>query len=164
MSFLGNKKLKQQEVATKMQNAMAGGNEEEIKQAWIEFQNAIVEDIKSDFEEYQQTGDKNILAQRGYRQLTSAEEKFYNKLIEASKMRNVQQAVTTLTDLTDNKLMPETVIEDVYRDLVEEHPLLSKVNFQSVRYATKCIFNDHTKQAAVWGEIDAEITDRKSVV
>lgn len=73
-------------------------------------------------------------------------------------MRNVQQAVTTLTDLTDNKLMPETVIEDVYRDLVEEHPLLSKVNFQSVRYATKCIFNDHTKQAAVWGEIDAEIT------
>lgn len=68
-----------------MQNAMAGGNEEEIKQAWIEFQNAIVEDIKSDFEEYQQTGDKNILAQRGYRQLTSAEEKFYNKLIEASK-------------------------------------------------------------------------------
>lgn len=158
MSFLGNKKLKQQEVATKMQNAMAGGNEEEIKQAWIEFQNAIVEDIKSDFEEYQQTGDKNILAQRGYRQLTSAEEKFYNKLIEASKMRNVQQAVTTLTDLTDNKLMPETVIEDVYRDLVEEHPLLSKVNFQSVRYATKCIFNDHTKQAAVWGEIDAEIT------
>lgn len=63
--------------------------------------------------------------------------KFYNKFIEASKCRNIQQAVTTLTSLTSNDLMPDTIIEDVYRDLVEEHPLLSKVKFQSVAYATK---------------------------
>ena len=113
--------------------------------------------IKADAEIYAKTGDKSVLAQRGYRQLTSAEERFYDKFIEASKMRNVQQAVTTLGDLTSKELMPETVIEDVYRDLVESHPLLAKVKFQYAAYSTKVIMNDHTKQAAVWGEIDAEI-------
>ena len=152
--ILGNKN----NYSEALQKALTNGTEEEQQQAWNDFSNAIVEEIKADAELYAQSNDKNILAERGYRVLTSAEEKFYNKLIEASKMRNVQQAVTTLADLTTNELMPETVIEDVYRDLVEEHPLLSKVNFQSVRYATKCIFNDHTKQAAVWGEIDAAIT------
>ena len=141
-----------------LQRALTNGTEEEQQQAWNDFSNAIVEEIKADAQIYAQTGDKNILAQRGYRQLTSAEEKFYNKFIEASKCRNIQQAVTTLTSLTSNDLMPDTIIEDVYRDLVEEHPLLSKVKFQSVAYATKIIMNDHTKQSAVWGEIDAEIT------
>lgn len=151
---LGNKN----NYADALQRALTNGTEEEQQQAWNDFSNAIVEEIKADAEIYAQTGDKNILAQRGYRQLTSAEEKFYDKFIEASKMRNIQQAVTTLKDLNDNQLMPETIIEDVYRDLVEEHPLLGKVNFQSVAYATKVIMNDHTAQSAVWGEIDAEIT------
>lgn len=151
---LGNKN----NYADALQRALTNGTEEEQQQAWNDFSNAIVEEIKADAEIYAQTGDKNILAQRGYRQLTSAEEKFYDKFIEASKMRNIQMAVTTLKDLNDNELMPETIIEDVYRDLVEEHPLLAKVNFQSVAYATKVIMNDHTKQSAVWGEIDAEIT------
>ena len=144
--------------AEALQRALTNGTEEEQQQAWNDFSSAIVEEIKADAELYAQSNDKNILAERGYRILTSAEEKFYNKLIEASKMRNVQQAVTTLTDLTNNELMPDTVIENVYRELVEEHPLLAKVKFQSVKYATKCIFNDHTKQAAVWGEVDAAIT------
>lgn len=100
--------------------------------------------------------DKTILAQRGYRSLTHAEEKYYEALITASKCRNVQQAVTTLGDL--NEVMPETIIDQVMKDLVEEHPLLTKVHFQNAKYATKIIINDHSRQNAVWGEIDAEIT------
>ena len=152
--ILGN----ENKYAKQLQVALTSGSEEEQARAWEDFSNSIVESIKADAEIYAQTGDKNILAQRGYRQLTSAEERFYDKFIEASKMRNVQMAVTTLKDLKDNELMPETIIEDVYRDLVAEHPLLAKVKFQSVAYATKVIMNDHTAQSAVWGEIDAEIT------
>ena len=152
--ILGN----EHKYAKQLQVALTSGSEEEQQQAWNDFSNSIVESIKADAEIYAQTGDKNILAQRGYRQLTSAEERFYDKFIEASKMRNVQMAVTTLKDLKDNELMPETIIEDVYRDLVAEHPLLAKVQFQSVAYATKVIMNDHSAQSAVWGEIDAEIT------
>lgn len=152
--ILGN----ENKYAKQLQVALTSGSEEEQTRAWEDFSNSIVESIKADAEIYAQTGDKNILAQRGYRQLTSAEERFYDKFIEASKMRNVQMAVTTLKDLKDNELMPETIIEDVYKDLVAEHPLLAKVQFQSVAYATKVIMNDHSAQSAVWGEIDAEIT------
>lgn len=152
--ILGNKN----KYSQALQKALTSGTEEEQRQAWDDFSNAILEQFKEDADIYAQTGDKTILAQRGYRQLTSAEEKFYNKFIEASKMRNIQQAVTTLTALTTNEVMPDTIIEDVYRELVEKHPLLNKVNFQYIAYATKVIMNDHTKQNAVWGEIDAEIT------
>lgn len=144
--------------AEALQRALKEGTDVEQAEAWEAFSNEIVEQIKKDAYDFEQSQDKNVLAQRGYRQLTTAEEKFYNKFIEASKMRNIQQAVTSLTALTTNELMPETIIEDVYKDLVEEHPLLAKVNFQSVAYATKVILNDHSKQAAVWGEVDAAIT------
>ena len=152
--ILGN----ENKYAKELQMALQGEDKAAQEMAWNNFSNAIVEEIKADAELYARTNDKNVLAQRGYRQLTSAEERFYDKFIEASKMRNVQQAVTTLANLKDNEIMPETIIEDVYRDLVAEHPLLAKVKFQSVAYATKVIMNDHTAQSAVWGEIDAEIT------
>ena len=152
--ILGN----ENKYAKELQMALQGDDKAAQEMAWNNFSNAIVEEIKADAELYARTNDKNVLAQRGYRQLTSAEERFYDKFIEASKMRNVQQAVTTLANLKDNEIMPDTIIEDVYRDLVAEHPLLAKVKFQSVAYATKVIMNDHSKQSAVWGEIDAEIT------
>ena len=53
--------------------------------------------------------------------------------------------------------MPTTIIEDVFKDLVEEHPLLGAIQFVYVGYVTKWITNDHATQQAVWGEITAEI-------
>jgi len=100
-------------------------------------------------------GDEKILAQRGFRQLTQKERKYYEKLIEAGKSKNPQQA---MTDIITIEAMPETIIEDVYRDLTTEHPLLAKINFQNVKYLTKWILNDHTVQTAAWGEINSEIT------
>jgi HK97 family phage major capsid protein len=147
---LGNNRAKE------LQLALQGENEAEIQQAWTNFSDSIVDEIRNDYME--SVNDKNILAQRGYRNLTNAEEKYYNALITASKSRNVQQAATTLADLTDNGLMPETIIDQVLKDVVAEHPILAKVNFQYAKYATKIIMNDHSKQNAVWGEIDAEIT------
>ena len=143
---------KQKEVAMKIQNAMTGGTEVEMQEAWVELHQSIADVIKQDFEEAH--GNQTILAQRGYRQLTPQETNYYNKLIEAGKSHNPKQAMTGLIDI-----MPETIIEDVYKDLVEDHPLLSKINFVSVKYLTKWILNDHTVQTAVWGEINSSITE-----
>ncbi len=148
-------KLGKNNYVNALQQALQSNNEAEIQQAWNDFSNSIVEDIRNDYMESVQ--DKNILVQRGYRQLTQAEQKYYDALITASKCKNVQQAVTTLEDLTDNKLMPESIIDQVMKDLVEEHPILTKVNFQNAKYATKIIMNNHSRQNAVWGEVDAEI-------
>ena len=149
-------KLGKNNYAMNLQTALQSNNEAEIQKAWNAFSDSIVEEIRNDYLESVQ--DKNILVQRGYRQLTQAEEKYYNALITASKCRNAQQAVTTLADLTANDLMPESIIDQVMKDLVEEHPILTKVNFQNAKYATKIIMNNHSRQNAVWGEVDAEIT------
>jgi HK97 family phage major capsid protein len=148
-------KLGKNNYVNALQQALQSNNEAEIQQAWNDFSASIVDEIRNDYMESVQ--DKNILVQRGYRQLTTAEQKYYDALITASKCRNVQQAVTTLADLTANEVMPESIIDQVMKDLVEEHPLLTKVNFQNAKYATKIIMNNHSKQNAVWGEIDAEI-------
>ena len=97
-----------------------------------------------------------VLSQRGYRQLTNAEEKYYEKFIEASKSPNPKQAFIELSSLPEG-IMPETIIEDVFKELVEEHPLLDKINFNYAKYMTKWVLNDHTLDTAVWGELNSEI-------
>lgn len=144
--------LKQKDAVVALQNAMAGEDEKAIQEAWLGFQQSIIDVVKQDFEEAH--GNQAILAQRGYRQLTPQETNYYNKLIEAGKSSNPKQAMAGVMDI-----MPETIIEDVYKDLVEEHPLLSKINFVSVKYLTKWILNDHTVQTAVWGEINSTIAE-----
>ena len=148
--------LKQKDAAIALQKAMTEGKEEDIQQAWVGFQQSIVDTVKADFAEYSMTQDKTILSQRGYRQLTNAEEKYYEKFIEASKSPNPKQAFIDLATLPEG-IMPETIIEDVFKELVEEHPLLDKINFNYAKYMTKWVLNDHTLDTAVWGELNSEI-------
>ena len=144
---------KTNESAVALAKAFKSGNEEEMTKAWELFAN----EMKEDYAEAIASNDSNIMAQRGFRQLTSKEVAFYEKFIESAKSSNPKQAFTSL--LTDNlEFMPETIIEDVFRDLEEEHPLLGKINFQNVSYLTTWLLNDHASQKAVWGEITDEIS------
>lgn len=152
MGMLSISDLKQKDAVDALQKAMVSGNETEIQEAWCGFQQSIIDVVKQDFEEAH--GNQAILAQRGYRQLTPQETNYYNKLIEAGKSVNPKQSMAGIIDI-----MPETIIEDVYKDLIEEHPLLSKINFVSVKYLTKWILNDHTVQTAVWGQLNSAITE-----
>ena len=101
--------------------------------------------------------DNEIMVSRGQRQLTNAEEKFYNRFAEACKSRNPQQAFIELEN-EEETAMPETILEDVFKDMVENHPLLARVNAVYAGYSTKWILNAHEKQSAAWGAVDAEIT------
>ena len=157
MSILGKNKFQTKEIVEKMQQAMKDGNDEKVIDALEEMQNAIAQNIKSDFEEYQQTQDKSILADRGYRQLTIAEEKWYQGFIESAKSNKPQQSFADFINSPDG-IMPDTVITDIYKDLLEEHPLLTKINFVNAKYLTKWILNDHTIDTAVWGPLNSAIT------
>lgn len=141
------------EAVAALQSAMKTGVAEDIKQAWEQFHDSVVEAVKQDYE--MANGDEKILAQRGFRQLTQSEKKYYEMLIDAGKKKNPKQAMTNLIAV---EAMPESIIEDVYKDLTNEHPLLAKIKFQNVKYLTKWILNDHTVQYAAWGEINSEIT------
>lgn len=144
-------RTKQKEAAAAMQKAMTSGDEAQITAAWVEFQQAVADTVKNDFVEAEL--DSRILEQRGVRQLTKAETDYWNKFIEASKSQNYKQAIADI-DVS----FPETIIEDVYKELKQAHPLLDKINFHNVAILTKWILSDHTTQRAVWGEINGEIT------
>jgi len=103
--------------------------------------------------------DNEVMKGRGQRQLTSAEEKFYDKFIQSAKSRNPQQAFIELEG-NEETAMPETIIEDVFKDMVENHPLLARVNAVYAGYSTKWILNAHEKQSATWGEVDSEVTKK----
>lgn len=137
-----------------LQTAMNAENptQESIQAAFEQFGQAIAATVQADFESA--NGDRTILAQRGFRQLTTEETKYYQTIIDAGKQQNPIQAYN---GLMSDKVMPQTIIEDVYRDLVQDHPLLGRINFQSVAYLTRWILNDHTVQTAVWGEINSAI-------
>lgn len=152
--MLGNvSDVKQKEAINAMQSALMSGDEEAGKQAWQQFLDSVVQTVKEDYEMFET--DKRVLVQRGYRQLTKKEEEFYQKMIKAGKSADPKQEFTDL--LSTESAMPETIIEDVYRELTEQHPLLSRIKFQNVKYLTRWILNDHSKQSAAWGEINSEI-------
>ena len=157
MSLLGINKLQYKNVAEEMQQAMKNGDDAKVIESLESLQNTIAQNIKSDFEEYQQTQDKTILKDRGYRQLTIAEEKWYKGFIEASRSPRPEQSFADFIKSPEG-IMPETVITDVYKDLLEEHPLLTKINFVNAKYLTKWILNDHTIDNAVWGKLNSKIT------
>ena len=126
-----------------------------VEAAFDQFGQAIAASVLADYQSA--NGDKVILAQRGFRQLTTEETKYYNAVIEAGKSRT---PVQTYAGLMEDKVMPNTIIEDVYKGLVQEHPLLGAINFQSVSYLTRWILNDHSVQAAAWGAVNSQITQQ----
>ena len=128
---------------------------EAMQAAFDQFGQAIASTVRADFESA--NGDRAVLAQRGFRQLTAEETKYYQALIEAGKSKN---PVQTYAGLLSDKVMPTTIIEDVYKDLLAEHPLLAKINFQSVQYMTRWILNDHSVQTAVWGAVNSQIAQQ----
>ena len=149
----------EKECINQLVKAMKSGDEKEQQSAWEALHNSIAEQIKADFADLQESHDAAVLAQRGYRQLTSKETAFYQKLIGALKSADPKQAFAGIIG-SDNEddLMPTTIIEDVYKNLAEEHPLLGAINFQYVGHITKWILNDHSAQNAVWGQITEAIT------
>lgn len=150
---------KEKEAASKIMDAMKSGDEKAMQEAWQAFHDSVAEQIMQDFEEIKASNDSAILAQRGYRQLTSAETKWYQKVILALRSQDPKQAFTSIIGGDDeDSLMPTTIIEDVYKHLADEHPLLKAINFQNVGYLTKWVLNDHTAQQAVWGQITDAIT------
>lgn len=150
---------KEKDASNKLMRAMASGDEKAIQNAWMNFHSSIVDQVREDIEAYQETQDVTVLAQRGYRQLTSQETKFYNKVIAALKSPEPKQAFATIIGTSEeDAIMPETILTDVYKYLEETHPLLNAINFTFVGYSTKWVLNDHTVQTALWGSITDAIT------
>ncbi len=88
------------------------------------------------------------LAARGVNILTAEEAKYYNAVIG-----------TTSFDGTE-ALMPSTIIDRVFEDLVQNHPLLSEIKFENVGSATEWVIGSVAVQSAWWGALSATIAKK----
>lgn len=150
---------KKAEVMQKLHDSLKEGNEEGFAQAFSDFaenmQQAVLQEAKlvvKEAEEIIQSVDSSVLVGRGVRQLTSKENEFYQKTIEAMASSNPRQALTDL-----DVVMPETIIDAVFDDLKEEHELLSVIDFQNTSGIIKMLLNTHGNQLATWDALCTEI-------
>ena len=141
-----------QELALDFVNAAKGEDEKAFQEAAANFGKMIEQRVLTEAEKIIEAGDTTILASRGVRGLTSAETKYYEKVIDAMKSGAPQQALADL-----DVVMPITIIEDVFSDLETGHPLLDAIDFQYGRGVTEWLMNANEDQLATWSPLCAEI-------
>ena len=147
--------------ASLLAQAFKADDEAQIADAFAEFQSAIADSVKQEYEDAVKSNDRTILAQRGFRQLTTEETAYYQAIIDALGSENPKQAFATIAE-GDNqvpgKMMPETIFDEIFRNLTERHGLLGLVNATSTGFITTWLRNKHTRQLAQWGEVETDIT------
>lgn len=153
------------DAAAQLAQAFKAGDEAQITESFIQMQTAIAENVMTEYEEAVASNDRVVLAQRGFRQLTSAEIEYYEKLAESAiaKQAGDPAGFTHIGDGTGDtnvptKMMPETIFDQIFDDLTENHPILAKVRMTNVGYLTTWLRNKHTRQLAKWGEVEGAIT------
>ena len=118
-------------AATSLAQAFMGDDTNAVEEAFIEMQQAICESVAQEYRDAVAANDSVILAQRGFRQLTSEEVEYYQALITALSSNDPRQAFADITKSSDNtipeKMLPETVIDDIFKNLTENHPLLALI-------------------------------------
>ncbi|PHG70353.1 phage major capsid protein [Bacillus toyonensis] len=122
-----------------LSEVLASGTPEQVDNALIQFAEGIQNDILQ--QASVQSSDHAVLAARGGHVLTSQETKYYNQVIAGASFAGTEA------------LVPPTVIERVFEDLVGSHELLSKINFVNVGALTEWILKKGDIQTAFWGKL-----------
>lgn len=144
---------------TRINNALENQDMPALAAAIVDWQRGVEDNILNEARELVGVTDRNILAQRGIRQLTSDENAYYNAVIEyvRGNATGRQNAITNI-----DVAMPTTIIDQVFVDLVGQHPLLEAVRFQNISGMAEIILNTNTKQMATWGTLTSAITKELS--
>lgn len=146
-----------QDFSKKIADAVQSGEPETFGNAMQEYGEAIQDAIMHDIEGKQQERDVKILKARGKNDLTSDEKKFYDALRDSMiKRAPVQMAIDS--DSYTNTL-PETLIDHIFDDLAQNHPLLSAVQAQNTTGLTKMYMNGADTPIATWGDLTGTITN-----
>ena len=146
--------IKQEKVVImqKLNQAMKDNDEEAFAQAFAEFTENIQEAVMMEAKGLIQAADSTVLAGRGARALTSEENKYYEAVIEAMRSENPKQALADVT-----VVFPKTVIDAVFEDLVDEHPLLDEVDFVNTSGLIEYLINTGSAPLATWQALTATI-------
>lgn len=137
--------------------AFREGDDSKVEQAVEGLRDSIAAEVTERYRAAVATHDADVLAQRGFRQLTSAETAYYTGVIEALSSTNPQQALTDFESVPD-RAMPTTVFEQVMKDIQATHPLLAAIPVVTTGYITEWVKNRHSEQLAAWGNVGGAIS------
>ena len=131
--------------------SMQGDDANAQEQAFVNFakglQDAIMDEAKIEMAKQGEAyNDEKILVNRGLmKPLTSEEKKYFNAVIQKEGFDNAEMA------------FPKTIIQDVFKNLKEEHPLLSRIDMQNTDVLAQMIFSKPQTAKGFWGTICEEI-------
>lgn len=131
--------------------SMQGTDVQAQEQAFNNFAQGLQDEIMNQAAEMitnQNTAyaDEQILINRGIlKPLTSEEKKYFNEAIQRKGFDNVDM------------VFPKTIIEDVFKNLKEEHPILSRVDMQDTAALAQFIFARANTTKGFWGPICEDI-------
>lgn len=141
----------------KIADAVKSGNPDDFGKAFQEYAEAVQESVMHDVEGKIQEKDVSILKARGKNDLTENERKFYDALRES--IRTKSPIKMAIDPGSYSNTMPETLIDHIFDDLEQTHPLLAAMNFQNTTGQTKLYLNGADSPVATWGELTGTITN-----
>lgn len=145
-----------EQIRACMMQALKDNDAEGYSKAFDEMMQRVAADLAAEneqrLEELRQSADAAILAQRGVRQLTSEERKYYQSVINAMRSANPRQALED-----PNLVLPESTVNSVFDDLQTRHPLLSRISFRHSAGAVELVMSENGYQMAQWGELCDDI-------
>ena len=136
--------------------AMKSGDEEKLQKAFQEYSNVLTEELAKEAKACNTMNDQAVLASRGVRQLTVEEKTFYEAFANAMKAENPKEALTKI-----EVAFPESIVDEVFEGIVQEHPVLGFVDFQNTSTLTKGLFSTGKPEAA-FGKLTSKITSELS--
>ena len=141
------------EIVAKINQAVKDGNEEAFSEAFVEYTDMLQEAVMAEARGLVAASDNQILSGRGVRALTSEETKYYQKIIEAMKSGDPKQALSGF-----DVVLPETIVDAVFEDITEDHPLLSEIKFENASALIKWLYSTMDGRfLAWWGPLCSDI-------
>ncbi len=138
-------------IQQRLMAAMKDGNEADFQQAFTDFTEMLERAVTAEAKGLIESNDQRILSTRGVRALTSEETTYYQSVIDAMKSSNPQQALTDL-----DVVLPKTIIDSIFDDMTEAHPILNHINFQNTGALIEILLST-TSGTVAWGELTAAI-------
>ncbi|VDG18307.1 major head protein Cps [Lactobacillus plantarum JDM1] [Lactiplantibacillus mudanjiangensis] len=125
----------------------AGAKAEDQQQGFTDMMDALGEDTMAEIKNQVHLQTEDYLdANRGETKMTNEEVKFFNE-------------IKTDTGFKEPKLLPETVVTEVFDDMVQAHPFLQAIGLVNQGISLKIIQSDASGVIA-WGNIFGEISSQ----
>lgn len=140
-------------ILQRMTDAINADDKEGYQAAYADLAADIEASIRRDIDEYKASADAAVLAQRGVRQLTSKEREFYESLSKAMSSPDPKQSISN-----GNYILPDTIVEKIFDDIRQEHPLLNLIDFRYTGALTKIIVST-TSGTADWDPLGTTVSD-----